>query len=185
MTAPIPTNEPVEARVGDTWVWNRQDLPDYPAPTWSLKYQFKNATQHFEINATTDGTNFAISVAKATTAGYTAGAYSWVAYVTDGTSQYEVDRGRITVLASYSLASPAALDDRSHARKVLEALEATIEGKATKDQMEYTIGSRSIKRMSATDLVTWRNHYRAEVFAEDNKERRRNGYNAGRLVARL
>ena len=47
------------------------------------------------------------------------------------------------------------------------------------------IGSRSIKRMSATELVTWRDKYRAEVFAEDNKERRRNGYNAGRLVARL
>ena len=185
MTAPVPTNEPLEARVGDTWAWNRQDLPDYPATTWTLKYQFKNATSHFEFNATADGSNFSIVVAKATTAGFTAGKYSWAAYVTDGTSQYTVATGRLNVLPSYSLASAAALDDRTHARKVLEALEATIEGKATKDQLKYMIGSRSIERLTPAELVTWRNQYRAEVFSEDNKERRQNGYGAGRLVAKL
>jgi hypothetical protein len=184
MTAPIANNEPFQLRAGDTWVWNRQDLAnDYPAPTWTLKYAFKNAVQHFELTAAADGTFFAASVAMSTTANYVAGKYSWVAWVETASERHEVDRGWLTVLPAFT--GTTVLDDRSHARKVLEALEALIEGKATADQMEYTIGSRSLKRIPPADLITWRDKYRGLVFAEDAAERRRNGYGAGRLVAKL
>mgnify|MGYP001584723131 FL=1 len=185
MTASVPTNEPLQLRIGDTWRWNRQDLADYPAPTWTLKYALKNAASHIEITAAADGSAFAVTVAKATTAGYTAGRYRWVAYVGDGTTQTEVDTGWVDVLPSYSAASQVALDDRTHARKALDAIEAVIETRATMDQQEYTIGSRSLKRMDPKELLSWRDYYRAQVFAEENGERRRNGYGAGRLVAKL
>jgi hypothetical protein len=184
MTAPIPTNEPLQLRAGDTWQWNRQDLADnYPAPTWTLKYAFKNATQHFEVTAAADGAFFAATVAMATTAGYTAGKYSWVAWVETATERHEVDRGWLTVLPVYT--GTTTLDDRTHARKTLEAIEAVIENRATLDQQKYTIGSRSLDRMPIKDLLEFRDYYRGQVFSQDANERIRNGYGAGRLVAKL
>jgi hypothetical protein len=60
---------------------------------------------NFSIQATADGDNFAVNVAAATTAAYTAGDYTWAAIVTGGSSEaYEVDRGRFKLLARYDQA---------------------------------------------------------------------------------
>lgn len=184
----IPRNEPLEARAGLTWQWRREDLStDYPASTWTLKYWFKKtgSTQaNFSITASADGSSFAVNTAAATTAGYTAGDYTWSAVVTGGSTEaYEVDRGRLKILARYDQA--ANLDDRSHARKMLEAIEALLENRSSVDQQEYTIGSRHLKRMTVAELKDWRDYYRGQVGAEDMVERARNGQGGNRLVVKL
>jgi hypothetical protein len=186
MTASVPTTEPREIRAGMTWAWRRDDLSDYPAPTWTLTYWFKQAAPagaKFSVVATADGAAHAVSVAASTTAGYTADDYTWVAVASSGTESYEVDRGTARLLPKYN--ADAALDDRSHAKKTLEAIEAVIENRATLDQQEYTIGSRSLKRMTVADLLALRDKYRGEVWAEEQGERARNGQGSGRLVVRL
>lgn len=186
MTVSVPTTEPRELRAGMTWAWRREDLSDYPAPTWTLTYWFKQlaaAGAKFSAVAAADGAAHAVSVAAATTAGYTADEYSWVAVASSGTESYEVDRGTLKLLPKYS--ADAALDDRSHARKTLEAIEAVIENRATLDQQEYTIGSRSLKRMTIADLLALRDKYRGEVWAEEQAERVRNGQGSAKLVVRL
>lgn len=186
MSATIPTTEPVAHRAGLTWEWRREDLCDYPASVWTLTYYFKktgSAGANFSIQASADGDAFAVTVAKATTAAYTAGDYTWAALVGDGTDQHEVDVGTFTLLPRYDAA--ANLDDRSHARIVLDAIEAVIENRATQDQQEYSIGGRSLKRMPIADLLSFRSHYRAEVYAEEQAERVRNGLSSGKLVVRL
>lgn len=187
-TSEIPRNEPPEARAGLTWQWRREDLTaDYPASAWTLKYWFKKtgATQaNFSIQANADGDNFAVNVLAATTAAYTAGDYTWSAQVTGGTSEaYEIDRGRMKVLARYDAA--ANLDDRSHARQALEAIEAVLLNRATLDQQEYSIGNRMLKRMPAADLLKFRDYYRGQVATEDMAERARNGQGGNRLVVKL
>jgi len=181
----IATNEPLELRAGLTWAWRREDLSDdYPAPTWTLTYYFKNATANFSFAAAPDGTSFAIARTAAQTASLTAGKYDWVAVVSDGTNKYQVDSGRLTVLADYTGA--VSIDSRTHARKTLEAIEAVIEGRASKDQEEYTIGSRSLKRTPIADLVKLRQTYRNEVAAEDAAERLANGIGlSAKLQVRL
>lgn len=164
----IPTNEPSELRAGLTWQWRREDLADYPAGTWTLKYWFKKTGStggNFSITASADGSNFSVSVAAATTAAYVAGDYSWAAQVTSGAQAFEVDSGRTTILPRYDQA--ADLDDRSHARRVLEAIEAVIESRATKDQEEYSIMGRSLKRTPIEELLVLRDRYRAEVQSDD------------------
>lgn len=181
----VATNEPRQLRAGLTWEWNR-DLADYPAGTWVLKYWFKktgSSGANFSITATADGTTHAVSVAASTTQGYTAGDYTWVAVVTAGTEAFEVDRGTVELLARYDQA--ANLDDRSHARIVLDAIEAVIQGRATKDQEEYTIGNRSLKRTPLEELEAFRDKYRAEVYAEELAENARNGGRGGQLLVRL
>lgn len=184
----IPVNEPPEARAGLTWQWRREDLSDdYPASSWTLKYYLKQlgtGGAHIEITATADGDLFAVLVAASTTQGYTAGKYSWAAVVTGGSSEvYEVDRGVLNVLARYDQAN--ALDDRSHARKMVDAIEALLENRATIDQQEYTIGARHLKRMTVEELTTWRDYYRSQVFQEDMVERARNGQGGNRFVVKL
>ncbi|CAN0482236.1 unnamed protein product, partial [Phaeothamnion confervicola] len=52
----VATNEPLSARAGLNWSWDRNDLSaDYPAPTWTLTYYFKYATANFTFAASANG----------------------------------------------------------------------------------------------------------------------------------
>ena len=164
----VPTEEPLELRVGDTWAWRREDLTVYPAPTWTLKYRFKNATTGFEVVAAADGVNHAVSVAFGTTEAYAAGTYDWQAWVENGTSKYTVRVGRAVLLPNLRAGTAgAAQDTRSHARKVLDAIRAVLENRATVDQEQYQIQGRSLTRTPIADLIKLRNLYEAEVKRED------------------
>lgn len=130
----IPTAEPASIRSGDTWQWRREDLPDYPASTWTLTYRFRNATSFFDVVASADGDVFSVSVPAATTAAYTAGRYDWFAFVDDGTDRYQVDSGQVDVLAD--VAAAAAFDARNYAQRIVDAIEATLENRADQGQLD-------------------------------------------------
>jgi hypothetical protein len=76
----------------------------------------------------------------------------------------------------------ATLDTRSHARKVLAAIEAVIERRATKDQEEYTIDGRSLKRTPVAHLLVLRYRYKREVEQEEQADRLAKGRGTGRKV---
>jgi len=183
LSADIPTTEPSALRIGDTWKWTKT-LADYPATSWTLKYRFKSAAGGFEITASTAGTDYSITVAAATTAAYTAGAYSWMAWVEGGSSEkYTVDTGTATLDPDYrNGTAAAAFDDRTHARTVLDAIEAMIEGRASKDQQEYEIAGRRLRRMPIADLLKFRQHYKAEVDSQAAAEAIANGLGTGRRI---
>ncbi len=178
----IPDNEPSTLRVGDTWKWTRT-LADYPAGSWTLKYRFKSAAGGFEITATASGTDHSVTVSAATSGADTAGDDTWQAWVEGGTSEkYTVDTGSATLLPDYrSGTASTALDDRSHAKKTLDAIEAWIEGRDP-GVAEYEIAGRSMKYWSAADLIKWRQKYKAEVAAELNAEALAKGEGFGRKI---
>lgn len=180
--ADIPTNEPDALRAGDTWKWTRT-LPDYPAGVWTLKYRFKNAAGGFEIVASASGTDHAVSVSAATTAPYPVGKYSWIAWVEGGSSEkYTVDSGSLEVLPDYRAgASSVALDDRSHAQKVLAAVETWLE---TRDPAvaEYEIAGRRMKYIPIGELLKLRSRYQNEVAAEKNAAALARGEGIGRKI---
>lgn len=177
----IPTTEPLELVAGDSWQWRREDLVDYPAPTWTLVYRFKNASGGFEITAAADGAEFAISVPSATTATYAAGVYQYAARVSDGTTFTTVREGAVTLTASlFAGTASAALDLRSDAQKGLDAINAALLAKATNDQMEYEISiggsARRIRRCSIPELLQARAAYQADVWREQAAQRIADGY---------
>lgn len=179
----IATNEPLSETAGNTWRWTRE-FEDYPASTWTLTYYFRNASDNFDIVATASGDTHSVTVAKATTAAYAAGVYHWRAFVDDGTSRFEVDSGTLTVNPDPTVAS--ALDMRAHAEKVLDAIEAVIENRASKDQESYSIEGRSLSRTPIADLIKLRNKYRAEVANLRRAERIANGLgHRGRVLVRF
>lgn len=173
MTAAIPTDEPTRARAGDTWKWTRT-LADYPASAWTLTYYLKHPTaDRISIVATASGDDHSVTVAQNTSSTYTPGTWSWIASVDSGTEKHTVDTGTIIIEPDYR-ASTGALDDRSHARKTLVAIEAWIEGHDLA-VAEYEIAGRRMKYIPITELVKLRDLYKGEVAREDDAIRVANG----------
>ena len=166
MAYTIPTIEPLQPRAGDTWMWTLA-LADFPATSWELTYILVSATAKITITASADGENHAVDVAAATTAAYAAGRYDWTSYVSDGTDRHSVGAGSMEVLPDLAVAS--AYDGRSHARKMLEAIEAILEGRATNENIDLV--STSIQDQTVTrnpeELHRLRAYYAAIVAGED------------------
>lgn len=180
----IATREPEQLVIGDRWLWERQDLADYPASTWTLSYALVNAAGKVTITAAANGTFHRVDVAAAVTALYGHGTYRWQAYVTSGSDRRMVGSG--TVLVKPNFAGASALDARGHARRVLDAIEAVIEGRATKDQMGLSINNRSLQRTPIADLLLLRDRYKAMATAEEVGDKLASGLGgARRLMVRL
>jgi len=179
MTAAIPSREPARLVVGDTWRWQRT-LDGYPASAWTLTYYVRGPNGEFTIVAGADGDIHDVTVAKTTTSAYNAGAYSWTAVVDDGATQrFTVETGRLIELQLDPTKIGKGYDGRSHARRVLDAIEAVIEGRASKDQEEYSIEGRSLKRTPLAELVKFRNRYVDLVRDEDAAARINSGLDGG------
>lgn len=159
MTSELKTTEPDSFIVGDTVKWKIY-LPDYlPADGWVLSYALVMSGNQQAITAADngDGTHL-VTITAASSAGYKTGIYHWQAYVTKSGERYRVRDGSIETKPDFASLTNG-YDARGHIEKVLEALKATIEGKASKDQSAYTIGNRSISRLSPEELIKWKKHY--------------------------
>jgi len=180
-----PTTEPDKIIAGDRIAWKRSDLDsDYPIATYSLKYsaRLENAgTTEIEITASESGSDYIVEVGQSTTAAYTAGVYHWQAYIirTSDSERITVDSGTWEVKANRDAATT---DPRGHVKKVLDAIEATIEGRASKDQEKYAIQGRELWRTPIADLILLRDKYRAEYVRETRNERIRNGLGHGGII---
>jgi len=75
----------------------------------------------------------------------------------------------------------AALDDRSHARKTLAAIESWIESR-NPGVAEYEIAGRRMKYIPVADLLKLRQSYKTEVAAEEAAEAIRNGLGTSRRI---
>lgn len=167
---------------GDTWSWDLSDS-DYPAPAWTVTYYFENRLGTFSVAGSASGSDHAITIAAATTTGYKAGKYRWRARATDGTTVTTIASGWLEVEVNPAAAGQA--DVRSWAQKTLEAVEATLMGRATNDQLSMSIAGRSISRIALPDLMQLRDRLRAEVRAEEQAEKAGLGRNIRARFARV
>ena len=180
------TSEPSALYAGDTINW-LISCADYPATSgWTLKYKAVSSTGYFAITTTPSGADHLASVAMATTAAYTPGNYTLTKYVESITELVTLAELLLTVRPAFS-GKTAAYDARSHVKKVLDAIEATLEGRAAVDQLELTIDGTTLKRMPIEQLITLRSTYAAEYQRELQAERLNAGLptGSGRLLMRL
>lgn len=168
---PVVSREPERIVAGDTLRFVRTDLAaDYPADQgWTLTYEARNAASTVTFAAAASGSTFAVSVGASTTTTWAAGDYVLGGYVAKAGERYEIYRGALRILPN--LAASGAADRRSHAEKVLDAIEAVIEKRATRDQESYEIDGRKLTRTPLPDLIKLRQLYRAEVARERNAAR--------------
>lgn len=164
------TLEPSRVTAGDTVTWSKS-LPDYPATSaWVLSYTLINSSSKITITATASGADHLVSVAAATTAGWTAGTYAWMAVVTQGAERYTVGQGNITIAPNWAAA--ATYDARSSAKKALEAVNTLLESYGAKAYLQsYEIAGRKQQFASPADFMAFRSKLMAEVAREDNAAR--------------
>lgn len=137
------------------------EAADNPAPDWSLTAALRGPDV-IDLAANGDGVSHEFTAPAADSAIWSPGRYAVSIRATDGTSVIEIEAGFLDIVADI-VALEAGHDSRNHAERVLEAIEAVIENRATKDQQGYSIGGRSLQRTPIADLLTLRDKYRREV----------------------
>lgn len=194
--------EPREIIIGDTITWIRRDVevvsendngdPEYTeikaSEGWTLTFTAVGADGIFSITASADSDDaddFKFTASATTTAEYEAGSYQWQLTADYGTGEdairYTVAEGSVTL--TDNIAGRSALyDNRSHAKKVLDAIEAVLEGRASKDQESYSIAGRSLSRTPIPDLLRLRSIYKAEYDSELATARIKAGLGAKRKI---
>ena len=163
-----PEGVPSVLMVGDRWTWKRTDLADYAIATYALTYSLRlegTGATEIDITASESGTDYLVAVASATTALYTTGWYQWQEYITRtaDSERITIGSGRVEVVANRAAATT---DPRSHAAKVLAAIEAVLEGTASKELASYSVDGVAIQRRSTEELMRMRESYRYEVAEE-------------------
>ena len=173
--------EPLEITAGDSVSWSLY-LADYlPSGGWTLKYALRGPDV-IDIDTTPDGESHKVDVAGSVSKDWAAGNYSWARYVehTD-TTRVTLATGRIKIHPDL-IAAAAGFDGRSHAEKVLEAIERVIEGRATRGDQELQFDGKKIVKMTVSELIQLRQQYRNEVRTERNRQLKKSGRSSGRII---
>lgn len=173
MAAEIPDIEPDSFIAGDTVKWTKSTA-DYPAPIWTLTYEFRGTARHTVV-CTANGSDFLATISATVSATFTPGDYAWFAQVSFGSEKYTIGSGTVSVKTNPSIGTEAQ-DRRSHAKKMLDAIEAMMEGNASREEMQYEVSlpGGSLRRLwfcTKEDLIKFHSHYAALVRQEQNAER--------------
>lgn len=155
------------------------DAPHYPAPDWQLALIARGGSQ-IDLISRYDGDGHVLEATATETASWQPGNYSYVLRAVSGDDVYQVDAGAFAITPDLA-AVQEKHDPRGHAQKVLDAIEAVIENRATIDQQSYMIGNRSLQRTPIADLLKLRSVYRAEV-ASKKAARSGRGSSMGRTI---
>lgn len=139
-------------------------LTAYPAPEWELSLHLRGPAA-IDIEATASGSSHVLSAAASVTTEWVPGRYWYTVRATDGEDVVEVESGEVEVLVDLA-AFDGEYDGRSHVQRILAAVEAVLENRATKDQQSYRINDRELVRTPIGELLKLRSMYRAEIKAQ-------------------
>ena len=129
-------------------------VPGYPASggnTLTLRLVPRATGTPVDLTATASGDDYVVSASAVATVAYTAGEYSWRAFVTNGSDRYTVGSGQITVKANPATLA-AGTDTRSEAERAVADLRAALKAwDATR--RSYTIGDVSMTFNSPAEII--------------------------------
>lgn len=170
MAYSIPEKEPETIVAGDRVRWKRTDLSDFPASEWTLTYYLRGsgAGHQYDIVADADGSDFEVDESPDDTASYQPGTYFVTAYVSQSGDRKHVWSGRIEVKANpVDITHP--VDGRSHARRMVDAINATLENRATSDMQRYVFQAvgRSVDKIPLKELTDLLTYFENKVAQED------------------
>jgi hypothetical protein len=173
-----PELEPASLVIGDFVQWKRSDLVnDYPTAEYSAEYIARiDAGGSSEVKiAATESTNYYLfTVASTDSASYDAGMYNWQLEITQTSTgnRVVVDRGHFEILVDLDANN---VDPRTHAEIMVAKIESLLQGKADSDVSNYSIGNRSLTKLSFEELMNAREYYQREVVRHMNEEKVRHG----------
>jgi hypothetical protein len=153
---------------GDTLLF-KLSLGEYSSSDWTLAFSFRFASgSQIDFSSTASGSAHLVNVAPTETASWVPGTYYGLGRVTsktDATLVATVWQGELVVKPDVTTAA-ADFDTRSWSKKCLDAIEAVLSGRASKDILNTTIAGQSIGRLTPEQLFVLRDRFRAEYQAE-------------------
>lgn len=151
---------PAQLHAGDT-LQRTLYLAGYePGDGWQAVLTIADSAASHDIESSPGGANNASHVLDINTGTLAAGSYRYGLVVKNGTDRLTLQAGRLQILPNFA---DGAGDHRSHCEKVLEAIEALLEGKAGKDVAKLTVDGQNLERYPIPDLLVLRDKYRAEL----------------------
>lgn len=171
---------PVSLVSGDSWT--------FPIPVDGVRLSVKlvlvpisGGASRQLVASPVDG-GWVVSLASADSAAFEAGEYSWAVLSEIVAGERLTEKtGRLTIQPD-PLASTG--DRRSKAKRILDAIEASIEGRAVKGVESYTIEGRSLSRTPIPDLLRLRSVY-ARIVAKEMAQESGTAQGGGRRVRRV
>jgi len=73
-------------------------------------------------------------------------------------------------------------DERKYCEDMIEALSATLEGRAGSDITQYQVGGQLITKMPVKDLIYYRGYFTSRLQQIKQRERAQKGQATGRLI---
>jgi hypothetical protein len=145
---------------------------DYPADEgWavSLVLQALAGAAPVTVNASDDDGDWLMVLASANSADLVPGGYRYLIAATKDGDRQTIDHGDMQVRPDP--AKPAT-DQRSPARRALDAIDAVLENRASSEDMKFTFADgRALEKVPHADLLALRKHYARIVARETNKGR--------------
>lgn len=155
---------PLKISAGDTLTFT-QSASDFPAGSgWTLRYTFQGSGGVFTISSVPSGNDHLFQISSAATAAWAAGSYGFTCYASSATERVTLLAGSFTVLVNPATATAA--DTRSFNQRMLEALQAALEGTATKEQLRITVDGTQIEYKSGEELLKLYVRFRQFVAEE-------------------
>ncbi|EIZ8584077.1 hypothetical protein MQY53_001602 [Salmonella enterica subsp. enterica] len=142
----------------------RLNFPAYPATSWAGVLLLRGPAS-IDLTASADGNAFAFHADATATATWTPGDYWYSVRVTSVDELKEAQNGKVKILPDMA-SLPAGYDGSTYAERVLAAIEAVIERRASLDQESYKINNRELSRTPISDLLTLRDQFKREVSKE-------------------
>lgn len=143
----------------------------YPAGDWIAQAHLRGPSM-IDLTATAQDRAHLFYVPYTQTGAWAPGVYDYVVKVSNETDAFVLERAQLRIEADATL-TQSPYDARKHEVRVLEAVEAVLENRATKDQESYTINGRSLVRTPIGDLLKLRDYYKSEVAKMTTGGRRR------------
>ena len=177
--------EPENVTVGDFIQWTRTDIAmDYPPADYTATYVARitgGGNTEIQLVGTAYNGAFLFTVTSEESAAFVAGYYHWqLEIVRNSDSERAViDTGAFTAHPDLDV---GGTDPRTHAEIMLDKIETILEGRADSDVANYTIGNRSLTKLSIKDLIYWRDYYRTEVSKEKRALRAKQGKSTGQNI---
>ena len=180
-------NIPTTITAGDSAAWVEAPLADGQGQTvdsgsYALGVSLRgpNAAAGVDLVGTPSdsGWSFALTSAQsaALNTGLTTTTWYWAAYASKTDVRITAGQGRIRIKPNLAGISGAAYDGRSPAEQILAAIETELAARVSGGaSVEYTIGTRSLKKEPMAALMDLRSRYRSIVARERRAQAAANG----------
>ncbi len=170
-------NEPTKISAGTSVSWSFSHV--LTDGSWQFCYALRGPGA---INIDADGVNGQVTVSEsaAVTTDWKAGSYEWRLYASQGEERQLLSIGQLEIEPDF-MTLEAGHDPRTHARKMLDAINKVLEGRILSDHERYAVDGRSLDRIPILELHKLRRIYTQKV----RREVKGNSFGVRRVLTRL